>query len=198
MGATRTLAAAVLALGGAIAACQSSAQGFYIGGAAGRSDFNNDITTGLFTSGTVDTRSTGYKVFGGYQFGEHFGVEIAYVDLGKATYSGSYYGLPVTSGKVDVWGLNLSVVGTLPLNSTFALFGKIGLFAWDASAQDVTGGVSFSESANGGDYSFGLGLRLNFTKNLSASIEWERFGLTGLYYDLGRADLLSLGMAYRF
>ena len=198
MRATKTFAAAVLALGGLIAACQASAQGFYLGGSVGKSNIDSDITTGLITSGTVDGKSSGYKIFVGYQFNDHFGVDFAYVDLGKATYSGSYYGTPVANGNVDVWGLNVSLVGTLPLNPSFAVFGKVGLFAWEAKAKDVTGGVQFSDYANGADYSFGLGLSYSFTKNLSARVEWERFGLTGYYYDLGHADLLSLGMVYKF
>jgi len=196
---TRLLAARLLVLGALVAAPPAWAQpGFYIGASAGSSSFENDITTGLITSGTVDTTSSGFKLFGGYQFNEYFGLELAYVDLGKATYSGSFFGAPVTGGKVEVWGLNLSAVGTLPLNPTFSLFGKVGLFAWEAKAKDTTGGVPFSDTVSGGDFSFGAGVNVRFTKNLSARVEWERFGLTGYDFDLGNADLLSLGIAYNF
>jgi len=196
---TRLLAARLLVLGALVAAPPAWAQpGFYIGASAGSSSFENDITTGLITSGTVDTKSSGFKLFGGYQFNEYFGLELAYVDLGKATYSGSFFGAPVTGGKVEVWGLNLSAVGTLPLNPTFSLFGKVGLFAWEAKAKDTTGGVPFSDTVSGGDFSFGAGVSVRFTKNLSARVEWERFGLTGYDFDLGNADLLSLGIAYNF
>ena len=200
---TRLLAAALLVLAGLVAASGTSAQpGFYIGASGGKSDFDNDIATGLITSGTVDTQSSGFKIFGGYQFNDYFGLDIAYVDLGKATYSGSYYGVPVTGGKVEVWGLNLSAVGTYPFNSTFAVFGKVGLFVWEANAKDTTGGIPFSDTVGGGDFSFGVGLSVRFTKNLSARIEWERFGLSGSdyynSYDLGSADLLSAGIVYKF
>jgi len=198
MRSTRLFAAVVLALGGLFAASPVSAQGFYLGASAGTSNIDDDITTGLITSGTVDGKSTGYKLFGGYQFNNTFGVEGAYVDLGKARYSGSYFGAPVTGGKVDVWGLNLSAVGTYLLNPSFAVFGKIGLFYWEANSKDVTGGVPFSGFASGSDFSAGLGLSYHFTKNLSTRVEWERFGLTGYDFDLGHAELLSLGMVYKF
>jgi OOP family OmpA-OmpF porin len=197
-GTIKLLAAALLALGGLVAASRASAQGFYIGASAGNSNFDSDIAAGLITSGTVDKKSSGYKLFVGYEFSQHFGAELAYVDLGSAGYSGSYFGAPVTGGKVDVWGLNLSAVGTLPLNSTFAVFGKVGLFAWEAKSKDTTGGFPFSDTVNGGDFSFGAGLRVRFFKNLSAHVEWERFGLTGYDYDLGNADMLSVGIAYKF
>jgi OOP family OmpA-OmpF porin len=198
MRATRTLAAAALALGGLIAAFQAPAQGIYIGASAGTSSFDSDITTGLVTSGTVDKESSGYKIYVGYEFNQNFAVDVSYVDLGSAAYSGSYFGTPVTNGTVDVWGLNLSAVGTLPLNSTFAVFGRVGLFAWEAKAKDTTGGVPFSDVVSGGDFSFGAGLNVRFSKNLSARVEWERFGLTGYDFDLGNADMLSAGIVYRF
>jgi OOP family OmpA-OmpF porin len=198
MRATRTLAAAALALGGLIAAFQAPAQGIYIGASAGTSSFDSDITTGLVTSGTVDKESSGYKIYVGYEFNQNFAVDVSYVDLGSAAYSGSYFGTPVTNGTVDVWGLNLSAVGTLPLNSTFAVFGRVGLFAWEAKAKDTTGGVPFSDVVSGGDFSFGAGLNVRFSKNLSARVEWERFGLTGYDFDLGNADMLSAGIVYKF
>jgi OOP family OmpA-OmpF porin len=132
MKATRTIAAAVLALSGLVAAPHASARGpFYFGGSVGQSSIDSDIAIpGLITSGTVDGKDTGFKIFGGYEFNQYFGVEIAYVDLGKASYSGRYGAATVTGGKVDLWGLNFSAVGILPLNPSFSLFGKLGVFAW--------------------------------------------------------------------
>lgn len=198
MRATKVFAAAVLALAGLVAASQASAQGFYLGASAGNSNIDDDITTGLITSGTVDGKSSGYKLFGGYQFNDYFGLDLAYVDLGKARYSGSYFGTPVADGTVEVWGLNMAVVGILPVNPSFAVFGKVGLFAWEAKAEDVTLGLPFSDLATGTDFSAGLGMSFHFTRNLSARVEWERFGLTGYDFDLGHVELLSLGMVYRF
>jgi hypothetical protein len=63
---------------------------------------------------------------------------------------------------------------------------------WEADASDITGGVPFSDSADGNDLSFGVGLAYDFTRNLGARVEWERFDADG---DVG---LLSLGLAYRF
>ena len=209
MKATKLLAAAVLALCGLIATSQALAQrGFYLGGSAGKSHIDDDIAIpGLITSGSVDGSSTGFKIFGGYQFIDYFALDLALVDLGKAKYSGSYFGAPVTGGSVDVWGLNLSAVGILPLNSSFALFGKVGVFAWEAKWKDTTGGTPISSTENGGDFSYGVGMSYNFTKNFSARFEWERFKVgggedayTGVANATGSAniDLLSLGLVYKF
>ena len=189
----KLIAAALLALGGLVAASQTAAQGFYIGGSVGKSDFDDDnAIPDLITSGSVDGSDTGFKIFGGYQFNQHFGVELAWVDLGKAGYSGTFSGLPVTGGTVETSGLNLSAVGILPLGSGFALFGKAGFFAWESKAKDVTGGLPFSGKEDGTDLSLGIGASYDFTKNFGIRAEWERFKA------VGDIDLLSVGIVYKF
>jgi len=193
MKATRIIVVAVLSLGSLIAACQVSAQSFYIGGSVGKSDFDdNNAIPDLITSGSVDGSDTGFKIFGGYQFNQNFGVELAWVDLGKASYSGTFSGIPVTGGSVKTSGLNLSAVGTLPLGSGFALFGKVGFLAWESKANDVTGGAPFSGKADGTDLSLGIGASYDFTKNFGIRAEWERFKA------VGDIDLLSVGVVYKF
>lgn len=194
MNATKILAASLLALSTLLAASQASAQGFYIGGSVGKSNFDDDnAVPDLITSGSVDGSDTGYKIFGGYQFNQHFGVELAWVDLGQAGYSGTFSGLPVTGGTVKTSGLNVSAVGTLPLGTSgFSLFGKAGLFAWESKANDITGGLPFSGKEDGTDLSLGVGASYGFTKNLSIRAEWERFKA------VGDIDLLSVGLVYKF
>ena len=102
MRAAKSIATAVLVLSGLLAASQASAQGFYIGGSVGQSNFDDsNAIPDLITSGNVDSKDTGYKIFGGYQFNQHFGLELAWVDLGKASYSGTFLGAPVTGGTVE-------------------------------------------------------------------------------------------------
>src|SRR5687768_9155571 len=110
----KVLVVSGLALSGLLAARQASAQAF-VGGSFGKSDIDSDITTGLITSGSVDGKDTGFKVFGGYMFNRHFGVEGAYVDLGEVSYSGDFFGLPVTGGKVEVSGFNVAALGSYPI-----------------------------------------------------------------------------------
>ncbi len=186
-------AAAVLVFGALVAASQASAQGLYLGGSVGKSDVDESITSGLITSGSVDGKDTGYKIFGGYQFNQNFGVEVGYVDLGKVTYSGFSGASPVTNGKVDVSGLSISAVGTLQLNPSFGLFGKIGILDWKLKASDITGGVPFSDKATGSDVAFGFGVSYKITRNVSARAEWERFK-----FDSENANFLSIGIAYSF
>jgi OmpA-OmpF porin, OOP family len=191
----KVLLASGLALSGLLAATQASAQAF-VGGSFGKSDIDSEITDGLITSGSVDGKDTGFKVFGGYMFNRHFGVEGAYVDLGEVSYSGDFFGAPVTGGKVEVSGVNIAALGSYPITEQFSVFGKIGLFIWDVEASDTTGGVPFSAKEDGRDISFGVGLGYNFTRNLGVRLEWERFKVEAV--SKADADLISVGVVWRF
>jgi OOP family OmpA-OmpF porin len=192
MKARKMFAAAALGLGAMLALSQASAQG-YIGGSAGESDADDgNAIPSLITSGPVDGKDTGMKFFGGYQFNQNLAVELAYVDLGKAKYSGTFGGLPVTGGSVKTSGFNASVVGVLPLNPSFSLFAKAGLFAWEAKARDVTGGAPFSGKDDGADLSLGFGGAYNLTRNFSLRAEWEQFEA------VDNISLLSVGVVYKF
>jgi OOP family OmpA-OmpF porin len=191
--AKRLLAAAALGLGALVAFSQASAQGFYLGASAGSSDADDaNAIPGLITSGSVDGKDSGLKLFGGYEFTKNFALELALVDLGTLSYSGSFGPFPVTGGKLDTTGFNFSAVGNLPLNPSFSLFAKAGLFFWDAEAQDITGGVPFSGSDNDVDFSLGFGGAYHFNRNFSVRAEWEMFKA------LDDISLLSVGVAYKF
>lgn len=190
---TKTIAIAVLVSGGLVAASQASAQGFYIGGSFGTSNIDDgNAVPGLITSGSVDGTDTGMKFFGGYQFSRNFGLELAFVDLGKAGYSGTFQGFPVTGGTIKTTGFNFSAVGIWPLNANFDIFGKVGAFSWESKASDVTGGAPFSGKEDGTDLSFGLGVTYNMTKNFGIRAEWEQFKA------VDNISLLSVGVAYKF
>lgn len=196
---TRLLAVVLLGSSGLITASQASAQvqqsvaGFYVGGSLGQSSFDKEIVRELITSGTVDTSDTGFKVFGGYQFNRNVGLEVAYVDLGKASYSGFAGPDPVIGGKVEVTGVNLSAIGAWPVAPNFDVFGKIGFLSWEDKASDVTGGVPFSDKIEGTDLSFGFGAAWHLTRNVRLRVEWERFRV-----DDTDADLFSVGAVYKF
>jgi OOP family OmpA-OmpF porin len=199
MRATRLLAVTALVLGGLMAASQASAQayrpasGLYVGGSLGQTSFDKDIVRGLITSGRVDTSDTGFKIFGGYEFNRNVALELAYVDLGKARYSGFAGSDPVVGGKVEVTGVNLSAIGSWPLAPTVDLFGKIGFLSWEDKASDVTGGQPFSDKIDGTDLTFGFGASFHITRNISARVEWERFRV-----DETDADLFSVGAVFKF
>lgn len=170
-------------------------QGWYVGVSIGQSEADESIASdmALITSGSVDAKDTGWKLYGGFMFTRNFGVELAYVDLGKAKYSGDFFGLPVTGGTIEATGFNMAAIGAIPLSPALSLFGKLGIFSWEAEANDRTAGLPFTQTLDGNDLFFGFGASYSFTRNLSVRGEWERFQL-----DDTDVDLLSIGLAYRF
>jgi OmpA-OmpF porin, OOP family len=201
MGYRKLAVAALVGMTGSVlspaALAQSSAQqGWYFGGSIGKSDIDESVATDfpLITSGgPVDGKDTGWKLFGGFMFNRNFGVELAYVDLGKASYSGVFGPLPVTGGSVEVTGFNVAGIAAIPVTDAFSLFGKLGIYSWEAEAKDTTAGFPFSDTFDGNDLFFGAGISYSFTRNLSLRGEWERFKLDDV-----DADLLSVGFVYRF
>jgi len=75
----KVLMASCLAISGMLAGTQASAEAF-IGGSIGQSDIDDAITSGLIDANqTIDGKDTAWKIFGGYMFNRHFGLEAAYV-----------------------------------------------------------------------------------------------------------------------
>jgi len=176
-------------------AAQAWARSF-LGASIGQSEIGEEATRelDLITSGAVDAKGTAWKIFGGYMFNRHFGFESAYVRLGDVSYSGVFSSLAVTGGKLEVRGFNVAAVGNFPVNEQLSVFGKIGLFFWEAEANDTTASIgAFSAADEGSDVSFGVGVGYEFTRNLGVRAEWELFKVAE-----ADATLVSIGFLWRF
>jgi OOP family OmpA-OmpF porin len=125
------------------------------------------------------------KIFGGYKFTPNFAVEGAWIDLGEISASGG--GATIT-GEVD--GLQLAAVGMFPINPQFGVFGKVGVYMWDATVSAPGFG---SVSDDGSDIMFGAGVNWNFAQRFGLRAEWERFDIDG-----DDVDFLSVGVQFNF
>src|SRR5258706_15417969 len=96
--------------------------GGYLVGMFGQTKAKDIDTTGL-TNVSVDDTDTGIKLGGGYAFHRNVAVEVAYVDLGKATASAGGQKI-----KVKLSGLAVGSRGLLTVHNQGTLFGKIGFF----------------------------------------------------------------------
>ena len=188
------LAAAGLALAAALVPVQASAQGFYMGASFGSTDADTgNAVPALITSGSVDGSDTGIKLFGGFAFNRNIAVEMAFVDLGELAYNGICCGgTPVTNGTVETSGFNFAFVGSIPLNPSFSLFGKLGMFFWEAQASDLSPTGPFAQTIDDVDISYGFGASFQFNRNLGMQVEWEQ------YEAADSISLLSVGVVYRF
>ena len=204
----------LLALAGFAAICSTSAMaqdapGFYAGANLGttRANFNNDAINNEFNKGfsvnssATDNKSTGGKLFGGYQLSPNFALEGGYFDLGRFKYSGITTGGDY-SGDTRIRGLNLDLVGTLPLSDRFSVFGRVG--AAYAQTRDNFSSTSFTpantgnRSNNSTNAKYGVGLQYAITDALSLRAELERYRINDPIRNRSNVDMASIGVVYRF
>jgi OOP family OmpA-OmpF porin len=185
--------------------------GWYAGANVGQSSAKIDdarITSGLLGSGftsaaiTDDDRSTGYKIFGGYQYNKYLAVEAGYFDLGNFGFNATTVPAGTLSGNIKLKGLNMDLVGTLPITEKFSVLGRIGVNYADASDSFVgTGAVNVTNpnpSKRDTNLKVGLGLQYAFTPALAMRAEVERYRINDAVGNKGDIDLVSLGLIYRF
>jgi hypothetical protein len=132
----------------------------YLNLTAGTSDLTRPITAfGLFGG---SQQGTSYNVaVGNYFANQNYGVELGYIDFGSVNRAGS-------STKVD--GINLSLIGRLPLSSNFNLLGKVGTMY---SRTDVSAGPGVAGgSERGFDWSYGIGGELVLTPQWTAVLQY--------------------------
>ena len=200
---------ALAAIGSPCAAADDS--GWYVGGNIGQSKASIDdarIAGGLLSEGFTTTslgdnkRDTGFKVFGGYQFNKFLAVEGGYFDLGKFGFTANTVPAGTLTGKIKVNGINLDLVGIVPIAERFSAFARAGLI--DANAKDAftgTGSVTVTNpnpSKRAVSYKFGIGLEYDFTEALGMRAEAERYRIDDAVGNKGDIDLLSVGLVYRF
>jgi OOP family OmpA-OmpF porin len=205
----------LLAVAGLAVVCSTSAiaqdaPGWYVGGNLGstRANFNNDAINSQFVgngfavnSSSTNNRSTGGKLFGGYQFTPNFALEGGYFDLGRFNFSGVTTG-GTYNGETRARGLNLDLVGTLPLSDRFSVLGRIGAaYAQTRDNFASTGFVpanTFNRSRNDTNVKFGVGLQYAITEALSLRAELERYRINDPIRNRSNVDMASIGLVYRF
>ena len=206
----------LIALAGFAALCSTSviaqdAPGWYAGGNVGstRANFNNDsINSSLVSKGFVvnststDNRDTGYKLFGGYQLTPNFAVEGGYFDLGRFNYSSTTTPAGTFSGNTRVNGLNLDLVGMLPLSDRFSAFGRVGAAYAQSRANFASTGfvpANTSDTRRKETHAkFGVGVQYAITEALAVRAELERYRISDPVRNRANIDMASIGLVYRF
>ena len=185
--------------------------GWYGGANVGRSAatiddarINSSLLGSGFGSSTIvdDDRSTGFKVFGGYQINKNFAVEGGYFDLGKFGYTATTVPAGTLNGNIKLRGLNLDLVGIVPLTEKFSVFGRAGLnYAQARDSFSGTGAVLVTNPnprKNDTNYKLGLGLQYALSESLAVRAEAERYRVNDAVGNRGHVDLVSVGLIYRF
>lgn len=195
---------------------QGQAQGqgdsyFYGGVSLGQSRARIDadrITAGLLGAGlstssmTRDERGDGYKLFGGYQFNRNFGLEAGAFKLGKFGFTSTTNPAGTLNGEVRLQGLNLDLVGTLPLTQRLSAIGRIGVQSAKASDRFSGSGSVTVFNPNPSQRStlpkFGLGLQYEVSRSLLVRGEVERYRVNDGLGNRGDVNLFSVGLVIPF
>ena len=184
---------------------------WYVGGNFGKSKASIDdvkITSSLLSEGFTttslgnDNDATGFKLFAGYRFNKFFALEGGYFDLGKFGFTANTTPAGTLHGDVKFRGLNLDLVGSVPIGDQFSLFVRGGVI--DAEAKGAfsgTGAVTVinpSPKKRAVGYKFGGGFGIDFTPAFGMRIEAERYRMDDAVGNKGDIDLYSAGLLYRF
>lgn len=185
--------------------------GWYGGANVGQSRATIDdqrITGGLLSGGFATNsiidreRDTGYKIFGGYQFNRNFAVEGGYFDLGKFGFTANTTPAGTLDGNIRLRGLNLDLVGILPITEKFSAFARAGVnYAEARDSFSGTGAVNVlnpNPTKRDTNYKVGVGLQYAFTEALAMRLEAERYRINDAVGNRGDIDLFSVGLVYRF
>jgi len=149
-----------------------------------------------------DDRDFGYKLFGGYQLGRFISVEGGYFDLGKFGYTAETIPTGTVDAEIRIRGLNLDLVGYLPITEQFSAFARAGVnhakvkgtFMGTGLASVVTPTTSERDT----NYKFGFGLQYFLSESLGVRAEAERYRINDSLGTKGDVDLFSVGLVYRF
>ena len=157
----------------------------YIGLNLGQPDWSIPCSSGVFG---CSEGNTSYNIYTGGMFNEYFGAELGYVDFGKFERGG---------GRTRAAGVNLSLVGNLPLGA-FNVYGKVGtLYGRTNVTSNPLSGVATGKRS-GWEGSYGVGVGYQLSQRSMVVLEWNSYDLD--FVDVGRRDITttSLGYVYRF
>jgi len=108
------------------------------------------------------------KAFVGYAFNDYLAMEVAYVDPQEAddTFEDARLML-------DVDGVIVSTIASLPLHERWSLFVKVGWAFYDGRETLVIDGEREAASASDDDFAWGLGTAVKIGTRWSMQLEYE-------------------------
>jgi OOP family OmpA-OmpF porin len=184
---------------------------FYGGLSVGQARVKIDeprITAGLLSQGlnttaiVSDEKDSAYKLLLGYQFSQNFALEGGYFNLGKFSFQSTTAPAGSLNGEIKLQGLNLDLVGRLPLSERWSALARVG--AQVANARDRfsgTGAVRVLDpnpSQRATNYKAGLGLQYAVSKSLLVRAEGERYRINDAVGNHGGVNVFSVSLVMPF
>lgn len=184
---------------------------WYVGAGIGRSKATIDkdrLTRSLLDNGASNVlfnasdRDNAYKLILGKQMNKYFAIEGGYFDLGKFSFDATALPAGTLNGSASFQGLNLDLLGQLPLSERFSLLGRIGANYTKANVH-FTGNRLFAVTDPNPTETklnpkIGVGLEYKLTEALSVRGEVERYRVNDAVHNRGDVDFYSVSLVYKF
>ena len=206
-----------LAILGSLNGGSALAQGapyYYVGLGAGQTRGSFDLQrisdsvitpiVGGFGSQTLSTDriGTGYKVFGGYQMNTWLGAELGYFHLGRQRFANTTVPTGALAGQLRSQGMNLDLVGTLPLGANLSALARVGVaYARTRDEFSGSGAVAVADatpSERSSNLKLGLGLQYAFNASVLLRGEAERYRNSDAVGGHGHVNLFSASLVFPF
>jgi len=141
----------------------------------------------------VKGSGTGWEIIAGWEFNRYLAIEASYLDAGNVNDKVYFDGLGEVKLKADTNAVTASVIGTLPINAMFGVYGRAGIMHWK-SKQSAS---AFGQSVSLGDFDGDDGI---FGVGVAAEIETALLRLEYRIAKLKDSDLsaASLSLVWRF
>ncbi len=193
------------------AQANSADNGMYIGISAGEAKSQlNDLDTARTRLGAgiaadllrEDTHGNAYKAFVGIPLSPNWAIEAGYFDLGTFGFDAGTAPAGALSGSTDIRGLNVDLVGTLPVTENWSLLGRVGAAYAETKGRFAGSGAGVVGNGSNNErdthYKYGFGTQYAFTPSLSMRLEGERYRVNDAAGQHANVDLISVGLVYRF
>jgi OOP family OmpA-OmpF porin len=154
----------------------------YIGLNVGSSDYHAGCAPGL----SCDDTETAAKIFVGGMFNDMVGLELGYVHLGEVDRNG---------GVVRAHGVNISLVGQVPMSSPVLLVGRVGTIYGRTKNESTAPGYSGTGTAWKPAWGVGVGYRFN--PQWAVMLDWDQYRFD-FPNGSDRVDSLTLGVRASF
>lgn len=151
----------------------------------------------------VDERDLGFKLFAGKQLNRYFAVEAGYFDLGKFDFAAATSNNGVLRGEAGFRGVNIDLLGQLPLTQRLSLLGRAGVQYAKASTHfsgNRLNAVTDPNPSGRGQANakVGLGVEYKLTEAWALRGEVERYRVNDAVGNRGDVDLASVNLVYKF
>lgn len=184
---------------------------FYYGGLSlgqSRMQGNGAELTSLLVPGVSassihrDREDAAYKLFGGYQVNRHLAVEAGYFDLGRSHFDATTVPLGRLTGQTKVRGVNLDLVGTMPLTERLSAQARVGA-QYARSSSEFSGTVAVGTVAGRGRHSgtnlkLGLGVQYALSPAMWIRGEVEHYRTKNFANQSDHINVVSLSLVFPF